>query len=100
MWFPRTKTDVLHSPAGLMSVQCDIRCCENGMLSHALQKARYCSGRPRETRMSLSLAGSRLATRTLFQRKCSRICSEGDEVFIITKLECESINVVQVRGIK
>jgi hypothetical protein len=48
----------------------------------------------------VSLAGNRLATRTLLQRKCSRICSEGDEVFFITKLECESINVVQVRGIK
>jgi hypothetical protein len=50
--------------------------------------------------MYLFIAGKRLATRTLFRRKCSRICSEGDEVFIITELECESINVVQVRGIK
>ena len=45
MWFPRTKTNVLHSPLGLTSVQCDIRCCENGMLSLS-QKARCCSGRP------------------------------------------------------
>jgi hypothetical protein len=56
-----------------------------------LQNASISSGRPRDTRMYVSIGGNWRLIRMLFFRKCSITSFAGCRVSIITKFVWESI---------